>query len=269
MQLVTPFFLLIIFSFAASVGSFINMATYRIPLQISIVTPRSYCNNCKKTLSIRALIPFFGYFLTKGKCSHCHIRIPFEYPLIEIFTGCFFLFAFFYYEAHLYLPYSFTYYLHSGLLIQFITACWLFSTGLLLSRIDIEHYILPDIIVIPGTFVSLLLGTFNPQVGFKQSILGIVVGGLGLFLFSKIYEFIRKKEGLGFGDVKYLAFLGGVIGLFGVAFTLSLASVLGSIIGVLVLVFQKKSLQTPIPFGPFLAFSGLVYFLLSKNFAIS
>ena len=91
--------------------------------------------------------------------------------------------------------------------------------------------------------------------------IGALVGGLGLFLISKLYELIRKREGMGFGDVKYLAFLGAALGWQGVLLTIFLASVLGSVIGILALLVQRKNLHTPIPFGPFLAASGLICFL--------
>ncbi len=262
------FNLIILFLLAISIGSFINMAAYRIPLQLSIVAPRSYCNHCKQTLSLGVLIPVFGYILARGKCIMCKVKVPLEYVLIELLCGGFFVFAFFYYDAYLYFPYAFSEYVHSGLFIQLITAFWLFSSGLLLSIIDYKHYILPDIIVLPGIFINLILGSLNPMLGFQQSLLGACVGGFGLYAVSKLYEIIRKKEGMGFGDVKYLAFLGAALGVYGVVFAIFLASILGSIIGIGSLLVKKQSIQTPIPFGPFLAFSGLVYLLLSKNFTI-
>lgn len=262
------FNLAFVFLFAICIGSFINMATYRIPLELSILTPRSYCNHCKKTLSIKALIPIFGYLLAKGKCFDCGVRVPLKYPLVELLCGAFCMYIFIYYEAHLYLPFQFSAYVKSGLFIQLVTAYWLFGTGLLLSLIDIDHYILPDVIVIPGIFVGLVLGAFNPLVGISQAILGALIGGFGLYAVSKLYELLRRKEGMGFGDVKYLAFLGAALGVYGVLFTIFLASILGSLFGIGMLLIKRQNLSTAIPFGPFLATAAVVYCLLSKNFTI-
>lgn len=258
-----------IFLIGASVGSFINMAAYRIPKNLSIIKPRSYCDKCKKSLSFFALIPIFGYFITRGKCAQCKTKIPFEYPIVEVLSGTFFLFAAYYYNAIIPLIFDSSSFFKSNSFIHFVTLLWLFCTGLLLSIIDLKHRILPDVIVIPGIFVSLLLGSLNPDLGFTESLLGILIGGFGLFIISKLYEIIRKKQGMGFGDVKYLAFLGGVLGWQGVLFTLFLASILGSFIGIGYLLFQRKALNTPIPFGPFLALAAVLWFVLSKNFILN
>lgn len=250
-----------IFLIGISIGSFINMAAYRIPADLSIIRPRSYCNYCKTTLPFFALLPIAGYLLTNGKCFKCKVKIPFEYPIVELFVGMFFVLIWQYYALSfqaLSVPSTF---FKSQWFIYTLTALWLFSTGLLLSIIDFKHHILPDVIVIPGIFINIILSTFNQQIGFFEAIIGAFTGSVGLFLLSKLYELIRKKEGMGFGDVKYLGFLGAALGWHGVLFTIFLASMLGSVIGILVLFVQRKNLHTPIPFGPFLALSGIIYFL--------
>lgn len=258
------FFILLnifIFLIGTAIGSFINMAAYRIPAELSIIKPRSYCNNCKTTLPFFALIPVLGYLFTKGKCFSCKVKIPIEYPLVELLCGAFFVFIWQYYDASFEFYANQSAFFKSQLFIEILTALWLFSTGVLLSIIDLKHRILPDVIVIPGILLNIVLSSFNHQIGFLESVIGALVGGLGLFLISKLYELIRKREGMGFGDVKYLAFLGAALGWRGVLFTIFLASVLGSVIGILALLVQRKNLHTPIPFGPFLATSGLIYFL--------
>lgn len=252
---------IVLLLFGLAIGSFINMAAYRIPAELSILRPRSYCNHCKTTLPFFALIPVVGYIFTKGKCFKCKIKIPLEYPIVELLCGAFFVFISQYYNASFELISNSTDFFTSQIFVQILTALWLFSTGLLLSIIDFKHHILPDIIVIPGVFINIILSTCNQYIGFSEALIGAFAGGVGLFLISKLYELIRKKEGMGFGDVKYLAFLGAALGWQGVIFTIFLASVLGSVIGIFTLLVQKKNLHTPIPFGPFLAVSGLIYFL--------
>ena len=261
-NILTPYTLCSFFVFlvGACLGSFLNLAIYRIPLHLSVVFPRSHCPSCKKNIQNRGLIPILGFFLLKGKCFYCQNKISRQYPLVELFcaVGTLLLFQKFFHQDYfleLFLGKTF----HFKILLPFLLSLWLFYTGILLSFIDIKHRILPDVVTIPGIFIGLILS--SGYQGFLNSFFGALLGFFGLFLFTKLYFLLRKKEGMGFGDVKYLGFLGAVVGPLGVLYTLFFASVLGSFVGIIYGLFTKKGLSESIPFGPFLSSSALFVFL--------
>lgn len=231
-----------VFVIGACIGSFLNVVVYRLPQHMSVVLPRSHCPYCQHNISLTSLVPILGFFFTLGKCKYCGKKISFQYPLVEWTTamGTLWLFQ----------------YSHST--SAFITSIWLFYTGIALSLIDLKHRILPDKITLPGIFVGFLISSFHPQMGWAKSLIGIFFALACLFLISKLYEFFRKREGMGMGDVKYLAFIGAVLGWDGALFTLFLASILGSLIGIGLAISSRKSLSLAIPFGPFLALAALI-----------
>jgi prepilin signal peptidase PulO-like enzyme (type II secretory pathway) len=148
---------------------------------------------------------------------------------------------------------------------QVITGLWILYTGMVLTLIDIDHQILPDVITLPGTLVGICLGSLNPAVGFFGSLIGITVGAGGIYLIAKAYELIRHREGMGFGDVKYLGFIGAVVGWQGVVWVIAIASLVGAVLGIGVIFFRKKSLTFALPFGPFLAFAALLMTLWGEE----
>lgn len=259
-----PYFasLIFIFFIGASIGSFLNLVIYRLPLKLSIVQPRSHCPLCKKNIPLYGLIPILGFFLLLGQCFYCKTKISWRYPLIEALCGSvtLILYVHFFNETK-FIDLLFTKSIDVATLISFLTALWLFYTGVVLTAIDIKYRILPDVIIIPGSVVGLVLSALNPQIGFLKSLIGVAVGFGGLFLVTKLYEVVRKQQGMGFGDVKYLGFIGAVVGALGVFYTLFMASVVGSVIGIIYGVVTKKGLKASIPFGPFLAVSAFVVYL--------
>src|SRR3989344_1955663 len=199
--------------FGLCVGSFINVVIYRLPLDQSVVTPRSHCPNCKTKIAWYDNIPLLSYILLRGKCRYCKQTIAFQYFLVEL-CGLFLSLAAFAYfqELLLYLAYF----------------CLLLAPLLAVIFIDLKHRIIPDSISLPG------------------------IGAGFLFLVAFLYEKIKKKEGLGGGDVKLAAMLGAFFGWQQILMILLVSSVLGSLIGLIVVAF-KKDWQYALPFGPFLA----------------
>lgn len=242
--------LFFVFVIGACIGSFLNVVVYRLPQHMSVVLPRSHCPCCQRTIPAASLVPILGFFFTLGKCKYCGNKISFQYPLVELATaiGTLWLFQ------------------HSHFIPDFIASLWLFYTGIVLSLIDLKHRILPDKITLPGIFVGFLISSFHPQMGWAKSLIGIFFALACLLLISKIYEFFRKREGMGMGDVKYLAFIGAVVGWDGALFTLFLASILGSLIGIALAIFSRKSLSLAIPFGPFLAAAALIVSIWKQEF---
>ena len=264
MTISTPYLISLIFTFlyGTCIGSFLNLVIYRVPLKLSIVTPRSQCPSCEKTIPPFALIPIFSFFFLLGRCYFCKTKISWRYPIIELFTGILTTILYLHYFNEVqFLNLLFFKEVHLTQIMPFITSLWLLYTGIVLSFIDFDYRILPDVITIPGMAIGFILSSLNSNVGYKQSLLGIVVGFGGLYFITKLYEIIRKREGMGFGDIKYLGFIGSCVGLLGTGYTIFIASVLGSIIGIIYGITTKKGLSASLPFGPFLSISALFVFV--------
>ncbi|MEY2986871.1 MAG: hypothetical protein RJB13_392, partial [Pseudomonadota bacterium] len=144
------------------------------------------------------------------------------------------------------------------LMVDFLSRLFLFYTAVPLTLIDLRFRILPDVITLGTLPLALLLGSADSSLGWQGSLTGALVGSGLLYFVAKTYELLRGKEGLGFGDVKYMALIGAVLGWQGVLIVLGLASILGSIVGIVFGLTQRTGLQTALPFGPFLAAAALI-----------
>jgi leader peptidase (prepilin peptidase)/N-methyltransferase len=137
---------------------------------------------------------------------------------------------------------------------------YIFAASLLIiTFIDIKHKIIPDIITIPGIPISFMASFFLPHLTWTESLIGIVLGGGSLFVVAILYEFITKREGMGGGDIKLLAMIGGFLGWQGVVFTIFVSSVLGTVVGIFVALRTKKGRHVAVPYGPFLSVGALLY----------
>lgn len=235
-------FYFVFFILGLIVGSFLNVVIHRTLKNESIIFPRSYCPNCLTTLKYYDLIPLFSFIFLKGTCRYCKKPISLTYPVVELTTGLLFVWSF----------YSFNFSLQ---ILEFIfLGCVLIA----LSVIDFKELILPDNLV----FITLLGGIIfkvfywiyykNPQFIYKA-----IIGGIFAFLFFYII-FLLFPEGMGGGDVKLSFVLGFYTGFPYVVMWLFLSFFLGSIGGIFYLIFLKKKIKEPLPFGPFLALSSLV-----------
>jgi leader peptidase (prepilin peptidase)/N-methyltransferase len=260
--------ILFLFTLGACLGSFFNVCIRRIPFGKSIILPRSHCPTCLQTIPIQGLIPILGYFLMKKKCSSCGHKISFQYPLVEIITAILTVVVTYTYFTTYDIIHAVSLYpnhYNNYNIAPFLTILWILYTGIILSFIDINHRILPDRMTLPGIFIGFVLSFFNKNVGITNSIIGALLGFGILYLLSKAYIFFRKKEGLGLGDVKYLAFIGAALGWEGVFITLFIASMIGSVLGIIWGLRSGKGLQIEIPFGPFLAIGALITSILGNR----
>ncbi|ACN16124.1 PilD [Desulforapulum autotrophicum HRM2] len=240
---------IIIFFTGACIGSFLNVCIYRIPLHLSIVWPGSACPRCKTPLPFYLNIPILSYILIRGKCRFCHAPISIRYPLVEALTG------------FLALAVTAKFGITPATLFYFTFA----ATLVVISFIDIDFQIIPDIISLPGILVFASASVFIPRMDFMDTILGIVAGGGTLYLVALVYYLIRKEEGMGGGDIKLLAMIGGVVGWQGVAFTLFAGSLMGTAGGVIIMVLTRLGdVKLKIPFGPFLSAGSLVYIFFGE-----
>ena len=247
-----PSFLFIdafVFLFGAIVGSFLNVCIYRIPAEKSIVSPPSHCPSCGERVRPYDNIPLLSWLLLGGKCRFCRARISVRYPLVELLTALLTLFLF-----H---EYGFS----AG-----FAALFLFSAALVvITFIDLDHQIIPDIISLPGIPLGFAFSFFLPQVGWKNSLIGILVGGGSLLVVAYAYELITKKEGMGGGDIKLLAMMGAFLGWKSIPFIIFISSLLGSVIGISLMIAQKKDSKLAIPFGPFLATAAVIYIFFGDS----
>lgn len=217
------------------IGSFLNVVIFRIDDLKSIINTRSHCQNCKKIIAWYDMIPFLSFFILRARCRNCGEKISVQYPLVEGFTGLLFLF--------LYLMFG----LGWGLIFYLI----IFSILLVIFVYDLKTQTVPEIIVWLAVIISLLGGAHFGGFTFLNALLGGIVGGG--FLWLLVY--FSKEKWMGWGDVKIGLILGLLTGYPSAIFALFFAFILGSVVGLALIFFQKKTLKTAIPFAPFLIFS--------------
>jgi len=232
-----------IFLLSCCIGSFLNVCIYRLPLSLSIVSPRSFCPHCQAAIRAYDNIPLLSYLLLRGKCRNCGAKIPWRYPLVEALTGGVGL--------ALFLKFGFTF--------AFFSSFGLSAALIVIAFIDLDHRIIPDLVSLPGIFIGFLLALFGPSLTVKDSLIGLLAGGGSLYVVALVYEALTKREGMGGGDVKLLAMIGAWLGWKAILFTLFFASLSGTLIGGGVMLIHKQGRHYAIPFGPFLAFSALAY----------
>jgi leader peptidase (prepilin peptidase)/N-methyltransferase len=220
----------------AVIGSFLNVCIHRVPRQQSIVWPASACPHCRRELSWYENVPVVSFLALRGRCRTCGEPISLRYPIIETITAAMFAAAWWYYGP--------------GPLLasRLVFGCALMA----LFAIDLEHQLLPNVITLPGILVGFAFSFFT-EPGWLASLLGIVLGGGLLYAMAEAYYRIRHEEGLGMGDVKMLAMVGAFLGWKLTVMTLMLASVTGSIVGVLLIASRRGTMKYALPFGTFLA----------------
>jgi leader peptidase (prepilin peptidase) / N-methyltransferase len=241
------------------IGSFLNVCIYRIPLEKSIVWPGSGCPNCNAPIRPYDNIPVLSYLLLRGKCRSCGNPISPQYPIVELLTGLAF------YSCAQTWNFAPPTYVNSLFL----------SIIIVLVFTDYHHQILPNILTIPGAVAGFLLSPFQTtgfytnvlsvrlasQLGFEDSpfalswigaLLGALFGGGSLFAVAFFYEKVRKRQGLGMGDVKMMAMVGMFLGGSLTVLTILIGSFSGLLVGIYLIVFHKMSFQTKLAFGVFL-----------------
>lgn len=238
------------FVFGACVGSFLNVCIYRIPLDRSVVTPGSHCASCGTPLRWYQNIPILSWFLLKGKCKRCGIRIDWRYPLVEGITAVLFLALWLRYPPMQALVFAV---LVAGLIVG--------------TFIDIDHFILPDRVTLGGCVVGVVLSVLVPELhgvsdrlaALWASLIGLAFGGGMLLAVAVGGSLIFRKEAMGFGDVKLMAAFGAFFGWEAPLFILVVASMIGSIYGIGIMFLRNKTWGTPIPFGPFLVLGAIIW----------
>lgn len=226
----------IAFVFGLCVGSFVNVLIHRLPRRMSIVRPRSSCPSCLAPIAWYDNVPVVSFVVLRGRCRRCRAPIAWRYPAVEMLTGALFTLV-----AARFGPS-----LGAAIYMGFAAAL------VAVTFIDLDHRIIPDRITLAGAVAGLALAPVTGR-GWLGAAAGAVAGGGLLFLLAVLYERIRGVAGMGGGDVKFAAMLGAFLGLKGILLTLFLASLAGSLVGVLVIALRGGGGKTALPFGTFLA----------------
>ena len=240
----------LVFMFGMCIGSFLNVCIYRLPSSMSILKPsRSFCPQCKSAIKFYDNIPVFSYIWLKGRCRNCKSSISLRYPLVELITGILAIAILFLF----------------GLTLEGLVYFIFISSLLVITFIDIDHKIIPDIITLPGIPIGLLTSFVLPAMTFMSSLVGLLVGGGSLLLVAWVYSLITHKEGMGGGDIKLLGMIGAFLGWKGVIFTIFAASLTGTLVGIIVMLQKGKNLKFAIPFGPFLSIGAMSYVFFGEK----
>jgi leader peptidase (prepilin peptidase)/N-methyltransferase len=258
------------------VGSFLNVLIYRLPKMMqldwreqareilelpveaqaatfNLVLPNSSCPHCAHEIKPWENIPVVSYLFLRGKCSSCKAPISLRYPLVELTCGLL--------SAYIAWHFGFTWQAGGMLLLT-----W----GLLaMSLIDADHQLLPDSLVLPLLWLGLIANNFGLFTSLEDALWGAIAGYLSLWSVYWLFKLVTGKEGMGYGDFKLLAMLGAWGGWQVLPLTILLSSLVGAVLGLLMLRLRNAETSTPIPFGPYLAIAGWIALLWGEQITAS
>ena len=252
------------FVFGALIGSFLNVVIYRLPVMMerawedesataqgevpaererfNLITPRSRCGHCGHMITVLENIPIVSWLLLRGKCSACGTAVSARYPVVELATALLFLAC----------AWAF------GPTLQAVAAMLFCATLVALTGIDLDTQLLPDQLTLPLLWLGLLLNIIGLFARLPDAVIGAAAGYLTLWSVYWLFKLITGREGMGYGDFKLLGALCAWFGWQALPMLLLLSSVVGAVVGIAILVVQKKGRNTAIAFGPYLAITGLI-----------
>ncbi len=259
--------------FGLLVGSFLNVVIHRMPIMIqretdncvdaelerplrhtdhySLAVPRSACPHCGHQITAMENIPVLSYLALRGKCRSCKAPISARYPAIETLSAVLSGYMIWHFGSGV-----------EGLAALFFTYCLLAMTF-----IDFDTQYLPDDLTLPLMWVGLLLNLNGTFVPLREAVIGAAVGYLALWSVNALYKLVRKQDGMGYGDFKLLAALGAWMGWTMLPTIILLSSVVGSVVGISLILLRKHGRDIPIPFGPYLAGAGMLALLFGTPIA--
>lgn len=257
----------IVFLFGLVIGSFLNVCIVRMPQEVSVVRPASRCPRCGTPLRWYDNVPIVSFLLLRGKCRTCRLPISWRYPLVELLNGLLAVLSIAVFGLNA-----------EGLIVAFLCSCLL-----VITFIDLDHQIIPDVITIPGMVIGLALAPLYmtaldvpvplglapdapPYVAaLVNSAIGLLLGGGPLWLIGFAWEKLRKVEAMGGGDVKLMAMMGSFFGWKNALLTIMLGAFAGSIVGITLMALKRHQAEQKIPFGPFLAAGALLALFLGDD----
>jgi len=245
-----PLFSLVI---GLCIGSFLNVCIYRIPFDLSIVRPRSFCPGCSRPIAGYDNIPVFSYLILRGRCRHCRMRISPRYPLIELLTGILFVAV----------------WNRFGLDVLTLVF-WVMVGGMIVATfVDFDHMIIPDSVSIGGMVFGVVMSGLVPGLHGEEaigaalikSIIGLVAGAGILWLVSVVGRWVFKKDAMGLGDVKLLGAVGALLGFPAVVYTILMSSLVGTVVGLTMIGLGGHQWRSRLPYGPYLAAAAVSWVL--------
>lgn len=231
----------IVFVFGAVIGSFLNVCIYRIQRDESIVWPGSRCPTCGGAIAWYDNLPIISFLLLLGRCRRCGAPISWRYPLVEALNGA----------GYMLLLRQF------GLTWPTLIYALFFSALVVVTFIDLDIQIIPDVISLPGIVIGLAVSYWLPQ-GFVNSLIGALGGYVFFWLVAVVGSRVLKQEAMGGGDLKLIAMVGAFLGWQNVMLTIFLGSLSGAMVGLSLMAFKRWGRKTPIPFGPFLTLGAVL-----------
>lgn len=257
--------ILFLFVLGICIGSFLNVLIDRLPRNESIFG-RSHCESCKTVLKWKDLFPIISFMFLKGKCRYCSTPLSYQYPVLEILTGLMFVFVFVYISMNTIFNYQFSIIndllvLSPAFVIQLFFFLFIVSSFIVIFFADLKYGIIPDKIILPSILVSLIwLVTLNQEIFISH-----LISSFGAFGFFLTIFLITKGKGMGFGDVKLALLMGLILGISGTILALYVAFLTGGIIGIILILWKKKTLKNAVPFGPFLVVGFLISLFFSEQ----
>ncbi len=246
------------------VGSFLNVVIHRLPKimerewqeecaalrgetapeaePLSLARPRSRCPGCGHQISAAENIPVLSWLLLRGRCSACKARISARYPLVELTAGLTAAFSAWHFGPGL-------------AALGAMIFVWVILAAIL---IDADTQLLPDAMTLPLLWLGLLLNLATTYTDLRAAVIGAAAGYLVLWSVYWLFKLATGKEGMGFGDFKLLAAIGAWLGWSALPVVILLSSVVGSIVGISLIVFARHGREVPIPFGPYLGTAGII-----------
>jgi leader peptidase (prepilin peptidase) / N-methyltransferase len=253
------------------VGSFLNVVIHRIPKMMereienfiadrqgkepihtdtyNLMVPRSACPHCGHQITALENIPLLSYLVIRGKCSSCKEPISKRYPLVELITGLLSAYTVWHFGAGI-----------NGIAV--ILFVWFLIA---MTFIDFDTTLLPDDLTLPLLWLGLLVNTQGTFVSLQDAVIGAAIGYVALWSVYWLFKLVTGKEGMGYGDFKLLAALGAWMGWTMLPMIILLSSLVGSIVGITMIVFAKHRREVPIPFGPYLAGAGFIAMFWGKS----
>jgi len=269
------FFYISVIILGLIIGSFLNVVIHRFPIMLlrdwrhdcheflkekfpgdlssavtpeettpkyNLVVPRSACPHCGHPITAIENIPVLSYLFLKARCKSCKVNISIRYPVIEAVSG-FLTFC---------VAWKF------GVSFAFLSAALLTWALICLTMIDYDHQYLPDQITLPLIWLGLILNMDGMFTDLNSAIIGAVAGYLSLWTVYQVFKLVTGKEGMGFGDFKLLALFGTWLGWQMLPAIILISSILGSIVGISLIIIKRHEKGKPIPFGPYLAAAGWI-----------
>ncbi len=229
-------------AFGLIAGSYLNVVVHRLPRGRSTVRPRSACPGCGRPIAAADNVPVVSYLLLGGRCRHCRRPIGLRYPLVELGVALLFWLS----------------WRTFGWTVEAAVAGLLCSLLVALALIDVDHFLLPDRLTLPGIAIGLVLQPWISGVTFLDAALGTLIGAGLLILVINLWYWLREEEGMGLGDVNLLAMIGAFLGWQGVAVSLLIGAFAGALFGLGMMALRRLGLASKLPFGTFLALGALV-----------